>query len=138
MLQGISQVGARLIDPDIILNPLNNWFFTSASTLLIIGLGWFVTDRIVEPRLAGVNVDGDLAEAPALEALSSAERRGLWMGLAGMLLGIVALVATSLPAGSAWRSPGGELAASAAPLMRSIVPLIFFPDPRCTATSPAP
>ncbi|MDZ7668279.1 MAG: AbgT family transporter [Gammaproteobacteria bacterium] len=126
MLQGISQVGARLIDPDIILNPLNNWFFTSASTLLIIGLGWYVTDRIVEPRLAGVDVDGDLAEAPALEALSDAERRGLWMALAGMLLGIVALVATSLPAGSAWRSPDGELAASAAPLMRSIVPLIFL------------
>jgi len=126
MLQGISQVGARLIDPDIILNPLNNWFFTSASTLLIIGLGWYVTDRIVEPRLAGVDVDGDLAEAPALESLSAAERRGLWMGLAGMLLGIVALVATSLPAGSAWRSPDGELAASAAPLMRSIVPLIFL------------
>lgn len=126
MLQGISQVGARLIDPDIILNPLNNWFFTSASTLLIIGLGWYVTDRIVEPRLAGVDVDGDLAEAPALEALSPAERRGLWTALAGMLLAIVALVATSLPAGSAWRSPDGELAASAAPLMRSIVPLIFL------------
>jgi aminobenzoyl-glutamate transport protein len=126
MLQGISQVGARLIDPDIILNPLNNWFFTSASTLLIIGLGWYITDRIVEPRLTGVPVDGDLAEAPALEVLSAAERRGLWAGLASMLLGIAALVITALPAGSAWRAPDGELAASAAPLMRSIVPLIFL------------
>lgn len=126
MLQGISQVGARLIDPDIILNPLNNWFFTSASTLLIIGLGWYITDRIVEPRLTGVSVDGDLAEAPALEVLSPAERRGLWAGLASMLLGIAALVITALPAGSAWRAPDGELAASAAPLMRSIVPLIFL------------
>jgi aminobenzoyl-glutamate transport protein len=126
MLQGISQVGARLIDPDIVLNPLNNWFFTSASTALIVGLGWYVTDRIVEPRLSGVNVDGDLAEAPALEHLSTAERRGLRAGLVAMGLGIVALIVTALPSGSAWRAPDGELAASAAPLMRSIVPLIFL------------
>ncbi|MEQ8858140.1 MAG: AbgT family transporter [Pseudomonadales bacterium] len=126
MLQGISQAGARIIDPEILLNPLNNWFFTSASTLLIVGLGWYVTDRIVEPRLAGQNVDGDLAEAPALEVLSDPERRGLRAALVAMLLGIVALVLTALPAGSAWRAPDGQLAASAAPLMRSIVPLIFL------------
>ncbi len=126
MLQGISQAGARLIDPDIILNPLNNWFFTSASTLLIIGLGWYVTDRIVEPRLTGQHVDGDLAEAPALEPLTQAERRGLGAALAAMLLALLGLVLTAWPAGSAWRAPGGELAASAAPLMRSIVPLIFL------------
>ncbi|MAT84829.1 MAG: aminobenzoyl-glutamate transporter [Gammaproteobacteria bacterium] len=126
MLQGISQVGARLIDPEIILNPLNNWFFTSASTLLIVGLGWYVTDRLVEPRLSGVAVDGDLADAPALEHLSPEERRGLRAGLAAMGLGILALVITAWPEGSAWRAPDGELAASAAPLMRSIVPLIFL------------
>jgi aminobenzoyl-glutamate transport protein len=126
MLQGISQVGARLIDPEIVLNPLNNWFFTSASTLLIMGLGWYVADRIVEPRLSGIEVDGDLAEAPTLDTLSRAERRGLWGGLMVMVLGIVALVASSMPAASAWRAPSGELAASAAPLMQSIVPLIFL------------
>jgi len=126
MLQGISQAGARLIDPDIVLNPLNNWFFTSASTGLIVGLGWYVADRIVEPRLSGVEVDGDLVEAPALDGLSRVERRGLWGGLAAMLLGALALLATALPSGSAWRAPTGELAASAAPLMQSIVPLIFL------------
>jgi aminobenzoyl-glutamate transport protein len=126
MLQGISQVGARLIDPDIILNPLNNWFFTSASTVLIVGLGWYVADRIVDPRLSATGVDGDLADTPALEALSPAERRGLKAGLAAMGLGIIALAVTALPEGSAWRAPDGELAASAAPLMQSIVPLIFL------------
>ncbi|MFW6093021.1 MAG: AbgT family transporter [Pseudomonadota bacterium] len=126
MLQGISQVGARLIDPDLVLNPLNNWFFTSASTLLIVGLGWYVTDRIVEPRMSAQAVDGDLADAPALEPLSPAERRGLWAALGAMALGIAALAVTALPAESAWRAPDGELASSAAPLMRSIVPLIFL------------
>jgi aminobenzoyl-glutamate transport protein len=52
MLQGISQSGAQIIDPDIVLNPLNNYFFTAASSILIVGLGWFITDRFVDPRLA--------------------------------------------------------------------------------------
>jgi aminobenzoyl-glutamate transport protein len=126
MLQGISQAGAQLIDPDIVLNPLNNWFFTAASTLLIVGLGWYITDRIVEPRFAGTPIDGDLAEAPALEPLDAGERRGLIAALATMGVGVAALVLTALPAGSAWRAESGDLTAAAAPLMRSIVPLIFL------------
>src|SRR5690606_40596929 len=47
------QAGAQILDPDIVLNPLNNYFFTTASSLLIVGLGWFLTDRVVEPRLKG-------------------------------------------------------------------------------------
>ena len=126
MLQGISQAGAQLIDPAIVLNPLNNWFFTSASTLLIVGLGWYITDALVEPRLRGLVVNGEGAGADAMEALTPPERRGLRAGCAAMLLGIVALVLSAFPEASAWRAPDGELAASQAPLMRSIVPLIFL------------
>ena len=52
MLQGITQSAAQLIAPDITLNPLNNYYFTALSSVLIIAAGWFVTDRLVEPRLA--------------------------------------------------------------------------------------
>ncbi|MCB1684964.1 MAG: AbgT family transporter, partial [Pseudomonadales bacterium] len=126
MLQGISQAGAQLIDPDIVLNPLNNWFFTSASTLLIVGLGWYITDRLVEPRLRGLTVNGDGARSEGMETLTAAERRGLRAGCAAMAIGIGALALSAWPETSAWRAPDGELAASAAPLMRSIVPLIFL------------
>ena len=126
LLQGITQAGAQIIDPDIALNPLNNWFFTSASTLLIVGLGWYLTDRIIEPRLSRTTLDGDLAEVPALEPLTPDERRGLAASLAVMGLALLALFVSTLPEGSAWRSPDGELTAGSAPLMRSIVPLIFL------------
>ena len=43
-----------------------------------------------------------------------------------MTIGMLALLISTLPAGSAWRAESGELAASTAPLMRSIVPLIFL------------
>jgi len=126
LLQGISQAGAQLIDPELVLNPLNNWFFTSASTLLIIAIGWYLTDRVIEPRLNGVPVDGDLADAPTLEALSADERRGLNAALVTMGVGIVALIGSAWPESSSWRAPDGDRTAGAAPLMQSIVPLIFL------------
>jgi aminobenzoyl-glutamate transport protein len=43
-----------------------------------------------------------------------------------MGLGQLGLALSAWPAGSAWRAPGGELTAGAAPLMQSIVPLIFL------------
>jgi len=126
MLQGISQAGAQLIDPTVELNPLNNWFFTSTSTLLIVGFGWWLTDNVIEPRLSGTAVDGDLADAPRLDPLSAGERRALGWALGAMGGGFVVLALTAIPSGSAWRAPGGEIASAAAPLMKSIVPLIFL------------
>ncbi|MGA1674982.1 MAG: AbgT family transporter [Pseudomonadales bacterium] len=126
MLQGISQAAGRLLDPELVLNPLNTWFFTAASTLIIVAVGGFVTDRIVEPRLRGTELDGDQADAPALAPLSDAERRGLRVALGGMMLGILLLVASAWSDSSAWRAPSGALADSSAPLMKSVVPLIFL------------
>ena len=126
MLQGISQEAARLLDPSIELNALNNWFFTSASTIWIILIGWYLTDRVVEPRLTHTPVDGDLADSPRMAPLTAVERRGLILALLSVVAGIVVLALTSLPAGSAWRGADGTLAESGAPLMSSIVPLIFL------------
>ncbi len=126
MLQGISQAGAQILDPNIVLNPLNNYFFTTISSVLIVGFGWYLTDRVVEPRLMVNELDGDLEDLPTMEALQDNERRGLRGALIAMLLAIVLLIVTALPAGSAWRSPDGILTSGAAPLMRSIVPLIFI------------
>lgn len=126
MLQGLTQSAAQLLDPAITINPLNNWFFTGSSTLLIMLVGWFVADRIVEPRLLRLAVNGDFSEAPKLDELTGGERKGLRIALATMAAGLVLLAATAWPEGSAWRSPTGPLTAADAPLMKSIVPLIFL------------
>lgn len=126
MLQGISQAGAQILDPGVTLNPLNNYFFTAVSSVLIIGLGWFLTDRVVEPRLRQTALDGDLQDLPSMQPLAAHERRALRGALLAMGLGLLGLALSAWPAGSAWRSPGGELTAGAAPLMQSIVPLIFL------------
>lgn len=127
LLQGFTQSAAQIIDPDRMVNPLSNWGFTAASTFLVVAVGWFITDRIVEPRLiAQTTVDGDTAEMPTLEPLTDPERRGLRTGLFAMLVGVLLLVAAAGPGDSPLRSPEGELTVFTAPLMRSIVPLIFL------------
>src|SRR5690554_5459913 len=59
LLQSFTQSAAQIIDPNMLLNPLNNWLFTSLSSILIVGIGWYITDKIVEPRLNHVSVDSD-------------------------------------------------------------------------------
>lgn len=126
LLSGLTQAAAQIIAPERLVNPLCNWFFTSASTLLIVGLGWFLTDRVIEPRLRGTRVDGDPADLPRMEDVGAKEKRGLVAGLLALLGGILVLFFTSAPAGSVLRAPDGSLTASTAPLMQSIVPLIFL------------
>ncbi|WP_420465719.1 AbgT family transporter [Panacagrimonas sp.] len=126
LLQGLSQAAAHIIDPAVVLNPLNNFFFTSASALLVIGLGWWITDRIVEPRLQALAVDGDLAQAPSFDPLTAAEKRGLRAAVIAMILGALLLALTAAPETSPWRSPAGLLSAGDAPLMQSIVAFIFL------------
>ncbi len=126
LLQGLSQAGAQIIDPNIVLNPLNNYFFTTASSVLIIALGWYITEKVVEPRLKGTEIDGDLEDLQTLDELAPQERKGLKAAGIAFLLAAVFVVVTSLPADSAWRGAAGELATGDAPMMRSIVSLIFL------------
>ena len=130
LLAGLTQVAARLSsDPaaaSIVINPLNNYYFTTASTFLVIMVGWFLTDKVIEPRLKKSPVDGDPAGLPRMEPLQPNEIKGLrWAGIA-MLASLALLIVSLMPEGSAWRAPDTrELTHSSAPLMQSIVALIF-------------
>lgn len=127
LLQGFTQEAARILDPNIELNPLNNWFFTSLSSVLIVGLGWYLTDKIVEPRLKRTApVDENIEDEPKMETLEPHERKAFWISTGAMILGLVGLYLWVMPEDSAMRSPDGEVTSFAAPLMRSIVPLIFL------------
>jgi para-aminobenzoyl-glutamate transporter family len=126
LLQSFTQEAARIIDPAIMINPLNNWAFNSASSLLVIAIAWYLTDKVIEPRLKSVEVDGDPKEIPKFEELDPQQTKALrWAGLS-MLVGIAVLVAVLLPATSPMRDVNGSLASFNAPVMRSIVPIIFL------------
>lgn len=126
MLQGLTQAGAQILDPTVVLNPLNNYFFTTASSIIIVALGWYITDKIIEPRMLKTPIDGDEDDLPKMEELGDKERRGLRASGIAFLIGVVVLIVTAIPADSAWRAADGQLGTGAAPMMRSIVTLIFF------------
>lgn len=129
MLAGLTQAAARLsADPaaaNMLINPLNNYFFTSASAGLIILVGWFLTDKVIEPRLKQTQVDGDPANLPKLDALTDAERKGLRYATVSMLVSGLLLIWSASGADSAWRGSDGLLTSATAPLMQSIVGIIF-------------
>lgn len=129
LLQGFTQSAAQIIAPGRMVNPLCNWYFTGVSTVFIVLAGWYLTDRVIEPRLRGVALEAAPetaagAESARMGALSAAERRGLRAAFVALGLGVAVLAWTAWPASSPWRSKSGELAGHGAPLMEAIVPLI--------------
>ena len=126
LLQGFTQSAAQILDPERTVNPLCNWGFTSASSLLVILAGWYITDKIIEPRLKGTEIDGEETQDVDMHDLSPAERKGLWAGIAAMAIGVILLVVWVWPVDSPLRAEGGSITAFSAPIMQSIVPLIFL------------
>lgn len=126
LLQGFTQQAAQILDPAREVNPLCNWWFTSASSVLVIAVGWFLTDKVIEPRLKGTPLDGNEMDSMKMAEVGPRERKGLIAGLLAMAIGVALLVLAVLPANSPLRSPEGAVTAFSAPLMKSIVPLIFL------------
>lgn len=130
LLSGLTQASARLSAlpgaQELLISPLNNYFFTTASAFLVVLIGWFITDKLVEPRLAHVAVDGHKDELPKMEVLRAEEKRALALATLSIFAALAALLLSAYYPSSPWRSPAGELTNSAAPLMKSIVPLIFI------------
>ena len=126
LLQSFTQAGAQIIEPGIQINPLNNWFFTSASSLFIVLLGWYITDKIVEPRLANTKIDTDEEELPAFGEVTSHDKKCFLIATSIMVIGLILLFFTAYPEDSPLRAENGKLADFSAPIMQSIVPLIFL------------
>lgn len=138
MLSGLTQTGARLIDKEYIVNPLCNWFFTGTSTLLVILLGWAITAWLIEPKLANTQVDGDPETMPKMPEVTPRDTTAMIVALfvVGLTVSVLAIwvlwpgsaLQAKPPAGEEWplyRRLTSMQKDHKAPLMDSIVPLIF-------------
>ncbi|RZQ57151.1 aminobenzoyl-glutamate transporter [Pseudidiomarina tainanensis] len=127
LLQGFTQSAAQILDPAIQLNPLNNYFFTAASSIVVVIVGWYLTDRVIEPRLQRTaRIDGDQEDMPALDDVTPRDRKAFYAGVLTMALGLVALYFAASAENTPLADASGELASFTAPLMQMIVPLIFL------------
>lgn len=153
MLAGISTESAQMVSPGYVVEASANWYFMIVSTFLIVGLGTYVTDRIVEPRLrahvkkeatrqpdnavgrTGNYVAGQPDNAagctgnhttaqPGNPALDSRERRALRRANATFFFLVAALVLLAVPGNSFLRNPDTKGLLSASPLMDGLIVII--------------
>ena len=128
-MQGFTQAAAQTIDPEYMVNVLCNYFYALGGTTFVVAAVWYVTDKIVEPRLwATMPIDKEVADDADLKlsAVSDIENKGYrYAGWTFLLIG-VALFALCFPENSLMRAPDGSLTSPKAPVMQAIVPLIFI------------
>jgi aminobenzoyl-glutamate transport protein len=124
LLAGISQEAARIIDPTYTVSPACNYYFMVASTFLIAGVGTWVTEKVIVPRL-GPWEGATAADGDELKKLTGAEKRGLWWALAVSVV-LTALVLVGLiPENGVLRdAETGSVLYS--PFMHGIVTFIFL------------
>jgi aminobenzoyl-glutamate transport protein len=125
IVAGFSETGARIMDPAYRVNPLSNYWLAIATAAAVVPVTWWIVDRVAEPRLSGVAVDGDPALMPAAPALTSRERQGLWAAAAAAVVLAAAFAALVAPAASPLRAPDGSLTGPGSPVMQGLIPLML-------------
>ncbi|MDX1686265.1 MAG: AbgT family transporter, partial [Saprospiraceae bacterium] len=127
LLQGFTQPAAQIIDASVQVNPLCNYYFTAASSILITLVGWYITDRIIEPKLQhSTPVDEEVEDTEDMSYISPAEKRGFFTATAVTVILFALFAMTVFPEDSPFRDANGDLSSFSAPIMQSIVPLIFL------------
>lgn len=102
ILAGISESAAEMINPNLSVNPAVNWYFMIVSSFLVIIIGTWVTERIVEPRLGQYTGN---AEVIPVEKLNRLEKKGLmWAGIA-MVVTSLLIAWTVVPENGIFRHP---------------------------------
>ncbi len=130
LLLGITEPAAHLIDPSYSVNIAGNWFFIVGVVLVFTPIVWFITDRIIEPRLGPwVSKDAPPATADEKQVVTADEKRGLaFAGLTILAMIAVWALITALP-GSPFIDPEAEPAQRFNPLYKSLAAffaLTFF------------
>jgi len=144
LLAGITQEAAQIVPgaENYEVSAVANWYFMIASTFLITGLGWFVSVKIVEPRLGPYDVseaDESIEHNPKLDKTTALENKGMLWALASVVLVALGVVYLATPplfhfagGSSLWgwgflrnTDPTAVGPNVVRPLLRSVVPLIF-------------
>ena len=121
-------MAAQLIDPSYEVNVLCNYFFAFAATFPIILVCWWVTEHVTEPwcrKACPLDADIDASE-DAMKPITPQENRSFAVASFVLIFLLVGLFAALIPENSLFRDPAGNIASFKAPVMQSIVAIIFL------------
>jgi len=129
LLFGFTQEAARIIEPDWVMNPLGNWYFILGIVIFFTPIIWFITDKVVEPRLGIWDevVDDQLRADLEKGELGDDERRGLRnAGLAALLVVAVFAALCFWPGYTPFIDRDAEGPIRLQPLYASIIAALFL------------
>lgn len=102
LLTGITNEALKVGGVDMVIQPTCNWWFMIASTFLLVILGTFVTEKIVEPRL------GEYKGEHKVESMtvSKEEKKGLTAAGISLVLFTALFLILTLPSNGLLRVDG--------------------------------
>jgi aminobenzoyl-glutamate transport protein len=120
LLAGFTEPAAQILDPSYNVDPTANWWIMAALVPVTSLIGWYITERIVEPRLGKYEAEDNLIKED--DTLKPEEKKGLTLAVITVIaaLGVVALM--SVPSNGILRGDDGSIR----PLLDSIVPLMMI------------
>ena len=125
LLAGLTQAAAQIIEPTREVKATANYFMMMALVPLFTLVGWWVTDRVVEPRLNGSTpwqLPGGAQQNEQTDLEKQREGWGLfWAGLMALVL-IIGFSWLSSEPGMPFRGDDG----SYEPLLKSLVAILFI------------
>ena len=110
VLAGLTQSAAQIIDPTLIISPAVNYYFMFGSAILIVLIGTWITERIVEPRLG--KYDGS-EPSVELEQLTRQEKKGLVWASISIVVTLFLFAVLTIPENGLLRHPGQSILHSA-------------------------
>lgn len=142
LLSGISTVAADALpaSESVTVTPVDNYFFSAASAIVLPVIAGFLTDKVVEPRLGPYEPvsrhdaddadDADVVQGEAQDSGADAEhrlspqaRRGLRItGVVVLVYAVIVVGGALLPASVLRNEDGGFIPS---PLLSSVVPIVF-------------
>ena len=125
-----TEVAAKMVDPNIVLSPAINYYYSAVSTLLLI-VSVFLTVKVVEPRLGKYTGKGI---GRTIDEVTERDKVALKYAYISFIVYLVIIAILSVPVDSILRDPATHSPiVGKAPLMQSLPLLIsaMFFIPGC-------
>ncbi|WP_317366570.1 AbgT family transporter [uncultured Tyzzerella sp.] len=122
LLASISTEAAAILNPTYEVGATANWFFMFVSTFLIVIIGTFVTDKIVEPRLGSFETTDESIDKAT--ELTPKESKALTVANISLLVYILLIIIWAIPKNSLLRNPENGSLISKSLLINGIIVFI--------------
>ncbi|CAN5349668.1 AbgT family transporter [soil metagenome] len=124
LILGLTEPAAKILVTTWTANFAGNWYVSMAGTVLFTTVGWWVTEKIVEPRLGPWAAPE--GQPQANDPLTDVERKGLrWAALAALAVAALWAALTLVPGGPL-RDAQATGAGQWGPLFRSLAAAFFI------------